>query len=75
MSAAKAGKFEGKPELTLTLYKLAFNGRTYNLDTDQWTRTGPSRTKNSAEKVGGGAAIGAVYPFARYFVARACSRP
>ena len=60
VSAAKAGKFEGKPQLTLTLYKLAFNGRTYNLDTDQWTRTGPSRGKNSAEKVGGGAAVGAI---------------
>ncbi|MBV9670904.1 MAG: BON domain-containing protein [Acidobacteriales bacterium] len=60
VSAAKAGKFEGKPELSLTLYKLSFNGRSYNIDTDQWSRTGPSRGKSSVEKVGGGAAVGAI---------------
>jgi hypothetical protein len=32
----------------------------YNLQTDQYRRQGNSRTKNTAEKVGAGAAIGAI---------------
>jgi hypothetical protein len=30
------------------------------VNTDQWTRTGASRGKNTAAKVGGGAALGAI---------------
>ena len=35
-------------------------GKYYNIQTDQYRRQGASRTKNTAEKVGAGAAIGAI---------------
>ncbi|HJX82860.1 MAG TPA: hypothetical protein VJ723_00805, partial [Candidatus Angelobacter sp.] len=36
------------------------NGRSYNLQTDRWTRSGDARGKATAAKVGGGAVLGAV---------------
>src|SRR5262249_61557590 len=33
---------------------------TYNLQTDQYTKKGSSRGKNTAEKVGGGAVVGSI---------------
>jgi hypothetical protein len=55
-----AGKFAGRSELTLSLTSLAFNGKSYQINTDNWTRQGASRGKNTAAKVGGGAALGAI---------------
>ncbi len=60
VSVHAAGKFEGQPQLALSLYKLSYNGHSYNIDTDQWSRVGNSRGKSSVEKVGGGAAVGAI---------------
>jgi hypothetical protein len=60
VSVKAAGKFAGQPQLALALYGLSYNGHHYNLDTDQWSKVGNSRTKNSAEKIGGGAAVGAI---------------
>lgn len=55
-----SGHFTGKSEIALELTSVSLNGRRYNLQTDQYTREGSSRGKNTAAKVGGGAAVGAI---------------
>jgi hypothetical protein len=55
-----AGKFAGQSLVALQLDSLASGGRTYNLQTDQYKKQGSSRGKNTAEKVGAGAAIGGI---------------
>ena len=55
-----AGRFAGQSVLTLELTKLTMNGRSYSLQTSQWSKSGNGRGKSTAAKVGGGAAVGAV---------------
>jgi hypothetical protein len=55
-----AGRFAGQSVLTLELTKLTMSGKTYSLQTSQWTKSGNGRGKSTAAKVGGGAALGAV---------------
>lgn len=55
-----AGKFAGQSSVVAQLDSLTFGGRTYNLQTDQYKKQGSSRGKNTAEKVGAGAAIGGI---------------
>lgn len=55
-----AGKFAGQSLLALQLDRIAVNGKYYSIQTDQYRRQGSSRTKNTAAKVGTGAAIGAI---------------
>lgn len=55
-----AGKFAGKSELTLQLDRIQVGGKSYSLQSDQYHREGSSRGKNTAAKVGTGAAIGAI---------------
>ncbi|HWS18309.1 MAG TPA: BON domain-containing protein, partial [Candidatus Elarobacter sp.] len=55
-----AGRFAGQSVLTLELTKLTMAGKTYSLQTSQWTKSGNGRGKSTAAKVGGGAAVGAV---------------
>src|SRR5258707_8619382 len=55
-----AGRFAGQSVLTLELTKLTMNGRSYSLQTSQWTKSGNGRGKSTAAKVGGGAAVGAI---------------
>jgi hypothetical protein len=55
-----AGKFAGKSELVLQLDRISVGGKSYSIQTDQYRREGSSRGKNTAEKVGAGAAIGAI---------------
>jgi hypothetical protein len=55
-----AGKFAGKSIVVLQLDSVAAGGQTYNIQTDQYSRDGSSRGKNTAEKVGAGAGIGAI---------------
>src|SRR6266852_468575 len=55
-----AGKFAGRSELKLQLDRIAVGGKYYNIQTDQYLRQGSSRGKNTAAKVGTGAAIGAI---------------
>lgn len=55
-----AGKFKGQSEVVLQLDSLTAGGKTYDLQTDQYKKTGSSRGKNTAEKVGGGAVIGSI---------------
>jgi hypothetical protein len=58
--ASSAGKFTGKSELHMELIKLEFQGRSFPLVSSTYSLTGGSRGKNTAEKVGGGAALGAI---------------
>lgn len=55
-----AGKFAGQSEVVLQLDSITSGGQTYNIQTDQYKKQGSSRGKNTAEKVGGGAALGAI---------------
>jgi hypothetical protein len=55
-----AGHFTGRSEIALVLTKLSFNGKSYEMETDQYTKEGASRGKRTAETVGGGAALGAL---------------
>src|SRR5215471_3907206 len=59
-NAKSAGKFAGKSELTLALQSLVFQGRTYSVATSDVKQSGSSRGKDSAVKIGGGAALGAL---------------
>src|SRR5437868_7456787 len=55
-----AGHFAGRSEITLALTGLSFNGKSYEIETDQYKKEGASRGKRTAEAVGGGAAVGAL---------------
>jgi hypothetical protein len=55
-----AGRFAGQSDLVIELTRLHMNGKTYTLTTDRWSKSGSSRGKSTAAKVGGGAAVGAV---------------
>jgi hypothetical protein len=55
-----AGKFAGKSELILQLDRITVGSKSYSIQTDQYQRAGSSRGKNTAAKVGTGAAIGAI---------------
>lgn len=55
-----AGKFAGQSLLVLQLDRISAGGKYYSLQTDQYKRQGSSRGKNTAEKVGAGAGIGAI---------------
>ncbi len=60
VDAKSAGHYSGQAGLVLELTKVSYNGHTYSVVTDQWTKQGTARGKNTAEKVGGGAAVGAI---------------
>lgn len=55
-----AGRFAGQADLVLQLTRLQMNGKSYNLQTDQWSKASIGRGKATATKVGGGAAVGAI---------------
>ena len=55
-----AGKFAGQSLLVLQLDRISVGGKSYSVQTDEYKRQGNSRGKNTAEKVGAGAAIGAI---------------
>ena len=60
VNVQSAGKFAGQSLLVLQLDRIAAGGKYYNIQTDQYSRKGSSRGKNTAEKVGAGAGIGAI---------------
>ncbi|MHB8411005.1 MAG: BON domain-containing protein [Candidatus Acidiferrales bacterium] len=60
VSATKAGHYKGRTELNLQLVRLEFKGTQYPLVSTTYTVAGGSRGKNTAEKVGGVAALGAI---------------
>jgi hypothetical protein len=59
-NSSSAGHLTGKSELHMELIKLEYQGRSYPLVSSTYSLSGSSRGKNTAEKVGGGAALGAI---------------
>jgi hypothetical protein len=61
VSARKAGRMSGEPELTLALKEInTTDGQRVQVQTNTMTRTGPSSSGMSTAKVAGGAALGAI---------------
>lgn len=60
VEAKSAGRFAGKSALAVELFKLSYNGKTYGLHTNQYSREGTSRGATTAKRTGAGAAIGAI---------------
>ena len=60
VTVQSAGKFAGQSLLVLQLDRISAGGKNYSIQTDQYKKQGSSRGKNTAEKVGGGAGIGAL---------------
>jgi hypothetical protein len=60
MEAHAATHYTGGASLILGVDKVSFNGKTYQLATDTWTRKADTRGKNTIEKTAGGAAVGAI---------------
>jgi outer membrane biosynthesis protein TonB len=60
VTVQSAGKFAGQSLLVLQMDRISAAGSTYNIQTDQYKKQGSSRGKNTVEKVGAGAGIGAL---------------
>lgn len=60
VNAKSAGRVTGRSELGLELASVVFQGRTYNVVSSDVKQSGTSRGKQSAERIGGGAALGAL---------------
>jgi len=59
-NAKSAGRVTGRSELSLELASVVFQGKTYNVVSSDVKQSGTSRGKQSAERIGGGAALGAL---------------
>jgi BON domain-containing protein len=55
-----AGRFSGRPAILIEVTRLGFNGNSYDLHTDQYSKKGSSRNVRSAATIGGGAGLGAI---------------
>jgi hypothetical protein len=55
-----AAHFAGRSSLSVELTSVDFNDHNYPIHTSQFSRQGEARGTNTAEKVGGGAALGAI---------------
>jgi hypothetical protein len=60
VTVQSAGKFAGQSLLVLQLDRISAPGKSYSIQTDQYKKQGSSRGKNTVEKVGAGAGIGAL---------------
>ncbi|HEX8880036.1 MAG TPA: hypothetical protein VF749_08410 [Candidatus Acidoferrum sp.] len=58
--ARSAGHLTGRGELGLELLSILFQGKTYDLVSSEGRRAGTSRGRQTAERVGAGAALGAL---------------
>jgi len=58
--AKDAGHFKGNSLLSVTLDSIRIRGERMRIVTDSYSVEGKGRGKNTAEKVGGGAAVGAI---------------
>jgi hypothetical protein len=58
--AKEAGHISGSSELMLELTRMVIDGHDYPVVSSDYTLQGKGRGKNTAEKVGGGAALGAI---------------
>src|ERR1700744_6251076 len=59
-NAKGAGRLAGSSELQLELTRMGINGQDYPVVSSDYTMKGKGRGANTAEKVGGGAALGAI---------------
>jgi hypothetical protein len=57
--AKSAGRMAGRSELRMELARMVYQGKSYTLTSSTYEEVGKSRGKDTAVKVGGGAAIGA----------------
>jgi hypothetical protein len=57
-NAKSAGHMTGQSTLALELVRMEFQGKSYALASSDYTQTGSSRGKRTAETVGGGAVLG-----------------
>jgi hypothetical protein len=60
VDAKNAAHYTGASLLALELTRVSFNGRSYRVVSNRWEKQGAARGKNTAAKVGGGAALGAI---------------
>ena len=60
VNAQASGKFAGRALLVLQLDRMKVGGKSYEIQTDQFSQQTGSRGKNTAEKVGAGAVAGAI---------------
>ncbi len=60
MTVQEAAHFKGSSLLTIELTSLDRKGDHLPITTDSFSKAGKGRGKNSAEKIGGGAAVGAI---------------
>jgi hypothetical protein len=58
VNAKSAGHMTGQSALALELVRMEFQGKSYALASNEYTQTGASRGKRTAETVGGGAVLG-----------------
>jgi len=58
--AKEAGHISGSSQLQLELTRIVIDGKDYPVVSSDYTLQGKGRGKNTAEKVGGGAALGAI---------------
>ena len=55
-----AGRLGGRPAMIIEVTRLAYNGKSYDLRSNQYSKEGPSRNVRSAATIGGGAGLGAI---------------
>jgi BON domain len=55
-----AGRFSGRPRLAVEMTRLTYNGKTYDLHSNQYSKQGASRDIRSIAAIGGGAGVGAI---------------
>lgn len=60
VSAKSAGRFAGSSSVVLVLHTISVGGKTYAVQTGEFTKQAASRSGRTAKVVGGGAAVGAV---------------
>jgi hypothetical protein len=60
VAVQSAGRFSGRPAVIVEATRLAYNGKSYELRSNQYSKEGPSRNVRSAATIGGGAGLGAV---------------
>lgn len=56
----QSGRLTGRTELTLDIVSITVDGRPVDVQTQEITQASESRTKQTAQRAGGGAAVGAI---------------
>ncbi len=55
-----AGRFTGRPKLTIELIRLTYSGKIYQIRSSQYAKQGTSRNARTVAAIGGGAGAGAI---------------